>query len=410
MKRKKSSKTICRLIRKFGHIIMRVIEVLFTYPPQVFIARHFAAIRDNGVDPVFAALEDTSGGAGNAASILEESIDFGRVCIPAPPNNWFQKMTGLRYLLRPHTRIRSSIRDQIIGACFESLKPDLIHFHWGNLAGYLHHIPETLGIPYTLSLRGSDIQVFPFQSEEKRQMVKRAIEGAAGVHTVCDNLWYEAETELDFKPQSIFHKTIYTPVPPSSAPAPRKPGSKKTFVSIARFHWRKSLVILLIAFAKYINRYPNSELILVGEGELKDAIQYWIRFLHLEKAVSLVGKKTYPEIREIIQNASGFIQSSIAEGVSNATAEAMMLGCPVFATSIGGTGEIITDGVNGFLLDPASPEEWWKKLEMTQDETLMSSIKQKAYETALSVFSPSRHAVDFTDFFSQALLANQSHR
>lgn len=386
---------------------MRIIEVLFAFPPQVFIARHFAALREKGADPILAALEDTSGSSGNAASILADSADFGKVYVPAPQGNRFQKYAGLRYLLQPHTRIHGSIRDKILASCFESLKPDVIHFHWGNLAGYLRHIPQALNIPYTLSLRGSDIQVFPFQSEEKRLLIKQAVEGAAGVHTVCDAMWQTAEELFEIPPQAVHQKTIYTTIPSNPMPAQRRQNAKKVFVSVGRFHWRKSLELLLIAFAKYVARYPDSELILVGDGELKDGLAYWARYLRLEKAVSFVGRKNYAEITEIVQHADAFIQSSVAEGFSNASAEAMMLGCPVFATDIGGTNEIITDGVNGFLLDPASPESWQKKLELVHDPALMSSVSEKAYDTARVLFSSSRHANDFLDFFSQSIAASK---
>jgi glycosyltransferase involved in cell wall biosynthesis len=47
-----------------------------------------------------------------------------------------------------------------------------------------------------------------------------------------------------------------------------------------------------------------------------------------------------------------FVQSSDYEGTPNAVLEAMALGAPVVATNVGGTGELIADGVHGRLIPP----------------------------------------------------------
>src|SRR5581483_3011221 len=47
-----------------------------------------------------------------------------------------------------------------------------------------------------------------------------------------------------------------------------------------------------------------------------------------------------------------FVQSSAAEGTSNALLEAMAMETPLVATTAGGTGELIIDGVQGLLIPP----------------------------------------------------------
>jgi glycosyltransferase involved in cell wall biosynthesis len=92
----------------------------------------------------------------------------------------------------------------------------------------------------------------------------------------------------------------------------------------------------------------------------------------------------------------------VAEGLSNATAEAMALGCPVFATNVGGTSEVIQDGGNGFLMDFTSPETWWEKFIQVEDRALMEKIRQAAWEKANQLFSVHTHATQFREFYLES--------
>jgi len=163
-------------------------------------------------------------------------------------------------------------------------------------------------------------------------------------------------------------------------------------------------VNLLLAFRILLDRGFNAELTIVGDGPAKEELVYWIHALGLDHSVRLPGKLPYEEFSRLMKNSHAFVQSSVAEGFSNATAEAMALGLPVFATDVGGTAEIIQDGVNGFLLDPFKPETWWEKLVLVKDARLMESVGQAGWKTAGEFFSAERHAREFADFYEKAKL------
>ena len=88
--------------------------------------------------------------------------------------------------------------------------------------------------------------------------------------------------------------------------------------------------------------------------------------------------------------------------MSNALAEAMAWGCPVFATDVGGTAEVIRNGENGFLLSPLYSQDWVDKLELARDRPLMERIREAAYETACRLFAPEAHAKQFRRFYKKS--------
>jgi len=381
---------------------MRLVEVFYSSRPEVFIARHIIALRETGLDPIMVAINSGLGRSAEAKTVSEYDISLGTIHIPFPSDNLLFKFFSLRHLLRPHTVINDTISKKIFASYLESLKPDLIHFQMGTLAGYFYQIPYLLKIPYTISLRGSDVQVLPFESPEKYSALKKAIEKSAGVHTVSDALWKSAKQTFDLSPDKVYHQTIFTTVPSSRTERSLVKKKSRTFVTSGRLHWTKSIPSLLVAFKYLLDLDPNNELIIIGDGDSREGINYWIRYLEIIDKVKLIGRLSYPEIVNIINQADAYVQSSIAEGFSNSTAEAMALGCPVFATDVGGTREIIVDSKNGFLLNPIKPEDWAQKFILVQDEVYMKAISKEAQITAQQVFSSKQHAENFKAFFLQS--------
>jgi glycosyltransferase involved in cell wall biosynthesis len=381
---------------------MKIIEVVFNWPAETFIQRHVTALADQMLNPILVARHAD---AVNVKSASIQKTDFSSNVMPNFDRiSTIQKIVNLKYLFQANQLGKYSgykVRDRVLLAYFKSLKPDLIHFHFGTLAGMMWWIPVELGIPYTLSLRGSDIQVQPLVSADGEKQLRQAINHAAGIHTVCESLWIRAQPYLEHE---IHHKTIYTTVPQTDTFLEKgHVHSGVHFVSVGRFHWTKNYIDLLKAFRHFLDRGFNARLTIIGDGPDMESLLYWISVLRLQKEVLLPGNLPYDGISEIFARADAFIQSSIAEGFSNAVAEAMALGLPVFATNVGGAAEIIQDGVIGILLDPYCPEEWWQALQRAFDQDLMQRISRNARQTAKALFSAEKHAQDFIHFYQQAL-------
>lgn len=344
------------------------------------------------------------------ANLDSASIQMANYSASRMPNfdhlSLIQKIQNFKFLFRNRNifdRRDLSLRDKVLLSYFYSLKPNLVHFHDANLAATMAWIPQQLGVPYTISLRGSDIQVLPLLIEGYASKLRKAIIYSAGVHSVSTSLWKIVSRICNLSERAILHQTIYTTVPIQDQKHILRTDGEFHFISVGRFHWRKSYTHLLMAFRSLLDKGLKAELMIIGDGPTKDELIYWIHALQLEDAVKMPGKLPYEEISKIMQNSDAYVQSSIAEGVSNATAEAMAMGLPVFATEVDGTAEIIQDGENGFLLDPFRPDNWYEKLVLVKNRQLMESIGKAAWVTANEFFSAERHANEFIEFYKKAL-------
>jgi colanic acid/amylovoran biosynthesis glycosyltransferase len=285
-----------------------------------------------------------------------------------------------------------SIRDRSLLRALARLQPDLIHFHFGTLAVMLARYPQALGIPFSLSLRGSDIQVMPLQDARYAANLCDVIHRAVGIHSVCHDLVHVAHHHCNDMPEV---SVIRTCVPLHDTPAVflEKPGLR--LVSVGRLHWRKGYPDLVRAMV-YL---PDASLDIVGDGPDHEFLLYLIHSLNLQTRVRVLGKLPFEEFVRVLEQATAYVQSSIAEGFSNALAEAMALGKAVFATDVGGTGEVIGDGLNGIILPMGNPQGIAEKLALARDGALMKCIGTAARQTAQETFSKERHAKEFYEFY-----------
>ncbi len=132
---------------------------------------------------------------------------------------------------------------------------------------------------------------------------------------------------------------------------PRYEGEReKKIVSVGRMDANKNHEMQLRAFAALKDKYPEYELVIYGDGELRSYIEETAAKLGIADRVSLPG--VVPDVAARIERAALFMLTSYSEGVSNALIEALALGLPVIATDVpsGGTEELMTDGENGLVI------------------------------------------------------------
>jgi len=138
----------------------------------------------------------------------------------------------------------------------------------------------------------------------------------------------------------------------------------------------KDHITLLEGFAMLTKRANAVQLLLIGDGPLRGKLEEFCA-QHNLYSVKFLGRLPYKDVLEHVAKSDIFILTSIEEGMPNAIIEALALGKPVIATSVGGIPEIVRDGFNGLLIPARSPKHVAKALyTLLNDEKLYSELSK----------------------------------
>jgi glycosyltransferase involved in cell wall biosynthesis len=107
---------------------------------------------------------------------------------------------------------------------------------------------------------------------------------------------------------------------------------------------------LVAAAARVVRDAPDARFLIVGEGELHEALDRQIKELGLERHVRLAGFRD--DAIGLMKSFDVFVMSSVTEGLGSAVLEAMACARPVVGTRAGGIPEAVVDGETGDLVPP----------------------------------------------------------
>lgn len=140
-------------------------------------------------------------------------------------------------------------------------------------------------------------------------------------------------------------------------PAP-EPGG---IVSIANMHHPvKGQTDLLLAMKEVLRERPEAHVAFIGDGVRRPHLERSARQLGIADRCHFLGHRL--DGASILARASIAVSSSHAEGISNAILEGMAARLPVVATAVGGSPELVREGVNGYLVPPGAPAPLARRL------------------------------------------------
>jgi glycosyltransferase involved in cell wall biosynthesis len=139
------------------------------------------------------------------------------------------------------------------------------------------------------------------------------------------------------------------PMPPLPRLPARAHGERPLLAFAGRMTAPKALGVALDAVAEV----PDVDFDLAGDGDERTALERQAIELGLDGRVRFLGPLPRNEVLALFRRADAALLSSAWENFPHTLVEALAVGTPAIATSVGGIPEIVTDGENGLLVAPA---------------------------------------------------------
>ncbi|HMN27201.1 MAG TPA: glycosyltransferase, partial [Caldilineaceae bacterium] len=123
--------------------------------------------------------------------------------------------------------------------------------------------------------------------------------------------------------------------------------------TVGRLAPQKGYSVLLTAAPTVVRQAPNAYFLVIGSGQLADALQQQAHALGIADHVLFTGSRS--DVEELYGVMDCFVSSSLWEGLPTVVMESMAAGVPVVATSVAGNTELVTDGETGVLAPAGDP-------------------------------------------------------
>lgn len=182
--------------------------------------------------------------------------------------------------------------------------------------------------------------------------------------------------------------------------APKSDPTTVLIGTVCRFHPQKGLHYLIAAFAALLECIPQAHLVLVGDGELRQALEEQAQALGVAAQITFTGFRT--DVPAILAQLDLFVLPSLWEGLPLVLLEAMAARLPVVATAVGGTPELVVDGETGILVPPADVEALTTAMQqLLSAQDLRQRMGQKGRLRVEQEFSAAKAVRETTALYEQ---------
>ena len=172
---------------------------------------------------------------------------------------------------------------------------------------------------------------------------------------------------------------------------------------IARLTAQKAHSVLFDAMAQHPG-LAHLQLLVVGDGELREELRHRVETLNLERRVHFAGARR--DLGNILASVDLFAMPSLWEGLPLSMVLAMGAGLPVVATRVAGIPEVVQDNHTGLLVAPGKSDELAAALaRLVGDPELRRSLGQQARAFVRPRFGVEHYVTSITALYDRLLAA-----
>ena len=153
------------------------------------------------------------------------------------------------------------------------------------------------------------------------------------------------------------------------------------------------------AAARLAKEAPDVGFVLFGDGPLRPALAAQIASCGLTGSFVLAGFRT--DVERFLPQCDLAVLSSWTEGLPVIVLEALAAGVPVVATAVGGTPEVVQDGINGYLVPPGDSAALARRIaDVLRDDTRRRAMGEQGRQLIREQFSFASQAHQYQRLFS----------
>jgi L-malate glycosyltransferase len=239
----------------------------------------------------------------------------------------------------------------------EEASLDLLHVHYAiphSVSALLARMmSQRKRLPFITTLHGTDITLVG-NDRSYLPITRFSIEESDGVTAISNYLRDRTIHDFDIKRPievipNFVNCDLYMRCRDQSARERWAKNDEPIFMHLSNFRPVKRITDVVEIFARVRAKIP-AKLVMMGDGPDRGSAEFLVRKKGLSKDVFFLGKQD--RVQEKLGLADLFLLPSEEESFGLAALEAMACEVPVIASNVGGLPEVVTHGVDGYLISP----------------------------------------------------------
>lgn len=275
------------------------------------------------------------------------------------------------------------------------LKPDLLHAHYASGYGTLGRLSGFH--PYVLSVWGSDVYDFPYESPLKMKLLQKNLRGADLIASTSHVM--AKQTQKICEGLSKIHATPFGIDTISFKPSKTSKNNDTIIVgTVKKLSFKYGIDTLIQGFAEARTSLMESDertasklrLLIVGGGEDRDSLERLVDSLNISDVAEFTGSVPYASVPEYLNKLDIYVAASRLDSESFGVAilEASACALPVIVTDVGGLPEVVEDKITGKIVQRDAPHALAKAIgELIIDEKLRKRMGQAGLQRVLDHYT-----------------------
>lgn len=283
---------------------------------------------------------------------------------------------------------------------------DLLHVHYAiphSVSAWLAAQMLDQRLPFVTTLHGTDVTLVG-NDPSYLPITKFSIEQSPGVTSISEYLRkktvevFETKREIRLIPNFV-NCELYSVGGDSLLRAKYASAEEKILVHLSNFRPVKRVLDCIRIFNMVASVVP-AKLLMIGTGPDRGAAEALVRKLKLEDRVQFLGKQV--DIARLLAISDLMLLPSEIESFGLAALESMACGVPAIASNVGGLPEVVTNEIDGFLVELGDNERMASAaLSLLTDRDKYEAFSVAARSTAQTKFSAEKIIPEYEKYYRE---------